>query len=459
MKTFAIILAGGLGSRLGYGRPKQLLKIAGKPIMQFAIEAFESHEGIDEIILVINPTLRDHLTDIVSVIQPGKITAIVDGGETRRESAARGIAAISAQDGFVLIHDAVRPFVSRRIINTILTALREYSAVDVAIRPTDTIIGVNDQNLITSIPERDSLRQGQTPQGFRLPIIREAHRRANTDSGVRVTDDCGLVARYRLCDIAVVEGELTNIKITFPQDLFLADRIFQIRGLTLSEQSAPEKLHGQVLAVFGGTRGIGKAIVELAASRGIHAYPSSRSTGVDVSDPASVSDFLERVAAEEGRIDHVVNCAAVLHVGKLSERTAASIRREVEINYLGSLNVAMVALPYLRETQGSIVLFTSSSYTRGRPSYVTYSSTKAAIVNVVQGLAEELTEEGIRINAINPERAATPMRFENFGYEPRETLLDPRDIASTTLAVLLSPVSGMVFDVKIGRPCRDEDGP
>ncbi len=458
MKTFAIILAGGLGSRLGYGTPKQLLKIAGKPIMQFAIEAFEKHPRIDEIVLVVNPALRGHLTGIVSAMRSAKMVTIVDGGETRQESSRRGLEAISSEDGYVLIHDAVRPFVSRKIIDDILMALERHSAVDVAIKPADTIIEVNKRNLITSIPERDSLRRGQTPQGFRLPLIREAHRMADTDLDVRVTDDCGLVARYHLCDIAVVEGELTNIKITYPQDLFLADRLFQLKCLTVGDELDYDRLRGQVVAVFGGTRGIGKAVVELLTSHGARVHASSRSTGVDVSDSGSVSRFLEAVAREEHRIDHVVNCAAVLRVGKLCERTPEGIRREIEINYLGSVNVAMAALPHLRRTHGSIVLFTSSSHTRGRPRYVIYSSAKAAIVNLIQGLSEELAEDGIRINAINPERAATPMRFENFGEEPPETLLDPADVASTTLAALLSPVSGMVFDVRVARQNHGTNG-
>lgn len=122
-----------------------------------------------------------------------------------------------------------------------------------------------------------------------------------------------------------------------------------------------------------------------------------------------------------GKIDYVVNTAAILKMGPLSSRNIEDIFYEVKTNYLGSVNVVKASIEFLRKTKGSILLFTSSSYTRGRQLYSIYSSSKAAIVNFVQGMAEELYSDSIRINALNPERTATPMRFENFGKEPIES--------------------------------------
>ena len=102
----------------------------------------------------------------------------------------------------------------------------------------------------------------------------------------------------------------------------------------------------------------------------------------------------------------------------------------------------------MKETKGSLIFYTSSSYTRGRALYSIYSSTKAAIVNLVQALAEEWENEKIRINVINPERTATPMRFSNFGKEPEETLLKPEKVAEATLNTLLSDYTGQVIDVR-----------
>ena len=126
------------------------------------------------------------------------------------------------------------------------------------------------------------------------------------------------------------------------------------------------------------------------------------------------------------------------------------MRREIEVNYLGALNVLKASVAPLRASRGSLVLFTSSSYTRGRALYSVYSSCKAAVVNLMQGAAEELLGDGVRVNAINPERTATPMRRENFGLEDPRTLLDPREVAEATLQTLLSPLTGQVVDVKRG---------
>jgi 2-C-methyl-D-erythritol 4-phosphate cytidylyltransferase len=123
-------------------------------------------------------------------------------------------------------------------------------------------------------------------------------------------------------------------------------------------------------------------------------------------------------------------------------------KSDIDINYIGSINVAKASIIYLKETSGCMLMFTSSSYTRGRALYSTYSSTKAGIVNLVQALSEELIPDGIRINTINPERTATPMRFKAFGKEPKESLLEASTVAEASLKTLLSDLTGQVIDVR-----------
>ncbi len=106
------------------------------------------------------------------------------------------------------------------------------------------------------------------------------------------------------------------------------------------------------------------------------------------------------------------------------------------------------SIPYLKETKGSLQLYASSSYTRGRALYSTYSSTKAGVVNLAQALAQELADDEIKVNVINPERCATPMRFNAFGKEPEESLLQPEKVALTSLKTLLSNLTGQVIDVR-----------
>ena len=124
------------------------------------------------------------------------------------------------------------------------------------------------------------------------------------------------------------------------------------------------------------------------------------------------------------------------------------VRKDIEINYIGAINVAKASIPYLQKTMGGILLFTSSSYTRGRALYSTYSSTKAGIVNLTQALAEELSSDKIKINVINPERTATPMRTKAFGKEPEDSLLSVEKAGKMSLKTLLSDLTGQVIDIR-----------
>ena len=118
---------------------------------------------------------------------------------------------------------------------------------------------------------------------------------------------------------------------------------------------------------------------------------------------------------------------------------------------MGAINVAKVAIRYLKESKGALLLFTSSSYTRGRALYSIYSSSKAAVVNFMQALSEELFEEKIRVNVINPARTNTRMRTEAFGKEPEKTLLSPKDVGKKSLEILLSDITGQVIDVRLDK--------
>jgi len=171
-----------------------------------------------------------------------------------------------------------------------------------------------------------------------------------------------------------------------------------------------------------------------------------------VENPEEVDDALSKAYAETGRIDYVVNTAGVLRIGKLAETDNATIEEALKVNYLAPVQIARLALRYLRDTKGQLLLFTSSSYTRGRAGYSLYSSTKAAVVNLTQALADEWSPDAVRVNCINPERTATPMRTKAFGVEPPEDLLDAREVARTSVDVLIADVSGQVIDVRRPAP-------
>lgn len=446
LRNYGIILASGSGSRYRADVPKQFVKIAGKTILEHTIDIFEKAIGINEIIIVITPEYRSMAEEILLKNNFKKVSKLLNGGDIRKESSFIGISSIEDEEANVIIHDCARPFLTQKIIADCIEALKTYNAVDVAIPSADTIIKVNENNIIQNIPKRATLRRGQTPQCFKLSTIKKAHELSQNDTNF--TDDCGLVVKYGLGDVYVVEGDVENIKITYPSDIFMADRLFQIRSNLYPEEQNLENLEDKVLVIFGGTSGIGECTAILAREYGAKVYVASTSTGCDITDYNSVEKFLKEVYEQVGRIDYVVNSAGILRMGKLVERDIKEIQRDIDINYTGSINVAKASIPYLKESKGSMQLYASSSYTRGRSLYSTYSSTKAGIVNLVQALAEELESDRIRINVINPERCATPMRFKAFGKEPEGSLLKPEKVAEASLKTLLSDLTGQVIDVK-----------
>lgn len=444
----AIILASGSGIRLQSETPKQFLKLAGKTILEHTIDAFERHPRIDEIVIVVSTDNRLLTESIVNNAGYRKVTRIVLGGETRQASSAAGIGAVTDDNAKVLVHDAVRPLLDPITIDRCLDALVAHDAVDTGIASPDTIIQIDGDDSIVEIPDRSRLRLGQTPQAFRAGLLRRAHALAAVDADVKVTDDCGLVLRYGLGRVHVVAGDVNNIKVTYPSDIYLADRLFQLRARQLADAPSLAALRGKVLVVFGASRGIGANIAKIAHESGATVVALSRETGVNVADASAVGQALKNALRDHGHVDFVANTAGLLRTGLLAGQDYTIIDEQIATNVRGSIVVAREAFEVMRANGGSIALFTSSSYTRGRARSAVYSATKAAVVNLMQGLAQEFLPFGVRINAINPERTATPMRTENFGNEPNAELLNPISVANATLTVMLSNAAGEIIDVR-----------
>ena len=376
--------------------------------------------------------------------------AILKGGAERYYSSLSAITAYQNEDANLIFHDAVRPLVSQRIIDDVVKALDTHRAVNVAVPSADTIIEV-DGDFITNIPDRSRLRRGQTPQAFDRQLIAEAYEKALKDPNFRTTDDCGVVRTYLPEEpIFVVRGEESNMKLTYREDTYMMDKLFQLKSTEPNDvHIGADSFRGKVAVVFGGSYGIGKNIVEMLEQSGAHVHSFSRgATHTDVGDDNQVAEALAAVEQKEGHIDYVINTAGVLNREPLASMEYDTILKAVQTNYMGTVNVALRARPYLQRTRGKLIFFTSSSYTRGRAFYSIYSSTKAAIVNFVQAVAQEWDADGISINCINPERTKTPMRQQNFGIEPDETLLMPERVAEATLRTLLTDCTGQVIDVR-----------
>lgn len=228
--NIAVILAGGSGNRLGGPLPKQFLKVAGKRIIEHTIDVFENNDQIDEIAIVSKKEYISDMEQLVVSNQYHKVKKILTGGKERYDSSLAAIAAYPNDDDNLLLHDAVRPLVNDRIINDCVKALENYRAVDVAVKTTDTIIEVGDDNMIKSIPPRACLRNVQTPQCFKRGVIRRAYELALQDPLFVTTDDCGVVYKYLPDEpVYVVTGEVFNLKVTYAEDLFLLEKLCQQR--------------------------------------------------------------------------------------------------------------------------------------------------------------------------------------------------------------------------------------
>lgn len=229
MRSIAVVLAGGMGSRMGGQGPKQLMKIAGKTMLERSLLAFERSPEIDDIIVVMEPL---HLREAKHVVELGgfrKVSVIVEGGATRSESSRNGLGAIADSEAKVLIHDAARPLVSQQIIAANLAMLERFDAVSTAVESVDTVAQIDPHTgLVQQILERSGLRRHQTPQSFRLSVIRDAFEKARQDPLDEPTDDVSLVLRYLpTTAVAVVAGDERNFKVTRPIDLFLAAQLLE----------------------------------------------------------------------------------------------------------------------------------------------------------------------------------------------------------------------------------------
>lgn len=236
MRNIAVVLAGGTGSRVGGPVPKQFLPLAGRAVIEYSIELFNNHPAIDEVAVVVHPDWRGRMEKIAADGRWKKLKKIIYGGSERYISSLNAIMAYidDPDDTNLLLHDAARPWVSKAIVDRVIASLQRHEAVGVAVPSTDTMWEVHPDlsgewgvesgeteipRFVAQIPERRRMWRAQTPQAFRLPLIRDAYQRALQDPQFRATDDCGVVRKYMPgTKIAVVEGSEENRKITFAED-------------------------------------------------------------------------------------------------------------------------------------------------------------------------------------------------------------------------------------------------
>ncbi len=220
-KAVAIIAAAGYGKRLGKTIPKQFFEIQGKPILIYTLEKFDLCNEVNEVILVVQTDQIEKAKHTVNLWHIQKVKKIVKGGDERQQSVWNGINELDDDAEIVVVHDAVRPFVSvEKIMEVIQTAKQEGAAI-LAVPVKNTIKRVN-KGWVKETLRRDSLWSIQTPQAFRTSWIKEAYQNAFQNHIIE-TDDAALLEHFKY-PIKIVTGEECNIKITSPMDLFIAEK-------------------------------------------------------------------------------------------------------------------------------------------------------------------------------------------------------------------------------------------
>lgn len=448
-----IILAAGSGSRFHTNIPKQFFKLAGRFLIEYSIDTFEKCDLVDEIIVVIPSGYETKINELIEKNSWKKIRNIIFGGDSRAASTKAALNSLKenkTEVDNVIIHDAARPLLTSSVLVRCIEKLNTCQAVDVVVPAIDTIVEVTSSDEVKSIPDRNLLRSGQTPQGFHKQLIFEAYKKADLNNLDGITCDCSLLKReFPEIAIATVEGDNSNIKITNPIDLFIAEKLIQSHRTRISSKKEFKSLKNKVIVIFGGSYGIGSSIAEIAKKEDAFVEIASRSiNNIDINQPELVNEFLSKIQEKYKKIDFIINTTGILIKKHIKDQTIEEVSTTISTNLTSAINLAKISYLYLKMSRGCLVNFSSSSYTRGRSSYATYSATKAAIVNFTQAIAEEWNSEGIRVICISPERTRTPMRVRNFGEEDKNTLLDPKNVAYTTLSAMTSSLSGIVVDAR-----------
>lgn len=445
IKHVAILLTGGSGIRFGSPLPKQFHRLGGKPLYLYTLEAFLETNLFDSIILPVPPEWKEEVAKEISSLYPNQSIQVISGGATRQESSYLALQKCPSDTQYVIIHDAVRPFISPSIIKQNISSALIHKAVDTCIPSFDTLVHSKDGSFINEIPSREEFFRGQTPQSFAYPLILQAHKQALSQGVTNCSDDCKLVLNLGH-PIHIVLGEELNIKITTDFDLFLAEQILYRPHLDKKLPSFPS-LKGKVFAVTGASGGIGQSLcteLQKLGAQTIEISQTSSPIQADLSNYQEAQRVFESIAHTYGDIDGLINSVGTFQVKDFPFLSEEDIQATIAANLTSIIYCCKHAQI---KKGGHIINISSSSYSKGRKECLIYSATKAAVVNFTQGLAA--TKPDLFVHVIVPQRTDTPLRRAAFPLEDKDSLLTPEEVAKKISQLLTSSSrSGSILEVR-----------
>jgi gluconate 5-dehydrogenase len=364
----------------------------------------------------------------------------------------RGLDVVSPCD-LVLIHDGVRPFVTKETVTAVLEAAAAHGAAGCVAPLVDTVIMPGTDGFLDRVLRRSELAASQTPQAFRYEVIRAAYRQASAEELAHGTECLSLALAVGV-RAKLVPGAPELWKVTYPHDLWAAEAAIRLR----SRETA---------LVAGGTSGIGREVARQLAAHGVRVAVLGRcaerleavasevrglAIQCDVSQATQVEKAFADALGAFGRLDIVVNGAAIAELATVADTADAQWRNMVEVNLSGSFYVLREALRIMqRQRAGVIVNVLSSSIQGGRPEQGGYAATKAGLLALTETAALEARSYGVDVFGVAPERTNTPLRRKLYPHEDPGDLLPPSRVAEViTFCCLqrLSPLSGQVFWVR-----------
>lgn len=433
----AIILAGGSSERFGTPYPKQFLALHGRSVISHTLQAFQNLIPDDRIIIVAPGEWMDHCQKHYPSFR------ITEGGVTRQDSSRQGVLSL---DGLavkaVYLHDAARPFVSKSHLLNLYDALMQNDVEGVipVIPSRDSILELHGSS-VHAFRDRRKVRLSQTPEIFLLSTLQ------------RLYENPGLISTHSTMELALhdepdfrggwIEGEERNLKITYPSDIQLAERLVTLTRVNGIDTSTIN-LEGKRALVLG-PGGIGGAVIDILQSVGAECI-SLDSSQIDLSqvdDPFSVSDVSDQL------FDIIIHAAGQLPLTSIEDLSGDEWDRIHRLHCKSALFTLQFALRSIPKG-GHVVFLGSSSGKLGRKNCAAYSSAKAGLINLVQAAGEEFASKGIFVSCVCPSRTDTPLRRTVFPEEDSSSLLSPQEVAKHVVNLCIGQPAGEIVELKVG---------